>query len=409
MSVAPSPAHAPRSLRRRLSIRRRRFRAATVRERFLRVSCFLLALASLLAQTSKAPPSTPAPADRWPQFRGNATLTGVSAAPVPQNLKLLWTYEAGESVESSAAIAGGTVYVGAASGQLAALDLKTGAVRWKYQAGKEGIGESSPTVANDTVFVGDLGGVFHAVNALDGRVRWTFKAQSEIKSSPVVNGDKVLFGSYDEHLYALHVKDGSLAWKFKIDGPVHCTPAISNGMTFISGCDSMFRAVRIADGQQVFELSSDAYTGASPAIDGDMAYFGTFSNEVLGVNLRTRKVVWRYEHPQRHFPFYSSAAVADGKVVLGGRDRFVHCLDGKSGKALWTFATRSRVESSPAIAGGRVYIGSNDGRFYVLDLASGKKLWEFEAGAPLSASPALAEGRIVIGSQDGKVYCFGQG
>jgi outer membrane protein assembly factor BamB len=85
----------------------------------------------------------------------------------------------------------------------------------------------------------------------------------------------------------------------------------------------------------------------------------------------------------------------------------VHCLNAKTGKLIWKFATRARVDSSPAIAGDRVYIGSNDGRFYVLNLSDGKKIWDFEAGAPLSASPAIAAGRIVIGSQDGKLYCFG--
>ena len=40
----------------------------------------------------------------WPQFRGNPLLTGVATQPIPQNLKLLWTYQAGDSIESSAAI-----------------------------------------------------------------------------------------------------------------------------------------------------------------------------------------------------------------------------------------------------------------------------------------------------------------
>src|ERR1019366_7832432 len=57
-------------------------------------------------------------ADDWPQFRGNPQLTGVAAGPVPAMLKLLWTYDAGEAIESSAAIAGGTVYVGAQSKDL---------------------------------------------------------------------------------------------------------------------------------------------------------------------------------------------------------------------------------------------------------------------------------------------------
>ena len=46
------------------------------------------------------------PADNWSQFRGNPRLTGVSDSKVPADLKLLWTYEAGDSIESSAAIVG---------------------------------------------------------------------------------------------------------------------------------------------------------------------------------------------------------------------------------------------------------------------------------------------------------------
>src|SRR5258705_13933153 len=137
------------------------------------------------------------PADNWSQFRGNHQLTGVSNSAVPNGLKLLWTYEAGESIESSAAIVGGTVFVGSQKGELAALNLDNGAVYWKYQTGSP-IGESSPAYSNGVVFVGDLGGVLHAVNASDGKGLWTFKAGSEIKSSPVVVGDRVLIGSYDE-------------------------------------------------------------------------------------------------------------------------------------------------------------------------------------------------------------------
>ena len=51
-------------------------------------------------------------ADDWPQFRGNPSLTGIATSAVPKTLKLLWTFEAGDSIESSAAIVDGTVYVG---------------------------------------------------------------------------------------------------------------------------------------------------------------------------------------------------------------------------------------------------------------------------------------------------------
>ena len=119
---------------------------------------------------------------QWPQFRGNHQLTGVSTSTVPKTLKLLWTYEAGEPVESSAAIADGVVYVGSGAGFLHAIDLATGKMRWKYKVSPEGIGESSPAVANGTVFVGDLAGVFHAVDASTGKPLWTYKTGSEILS-----------------------------------------------------------------------------------------------------------------------------------------------------------------------------------------------------------------------------------
>jgi outer membrane protein assembly factor BamB len=345
------------------------------------------------------------PGDNWSQFRGNHSLTGVSQSNVPNDLKQLWTYEAGESIESSAAIVGGTVFVGSQKGELVALSLDNGSVYWKFPTGNP-IGESSPAYGNGVVYIGDLGGWLNALNATDGKKLWAFKTNGEIKSSPVVIGDQVLIGSYDETLYCLSARTGAVRWRFKTNGPVHSTPSISDGMAFIAGCDELFRAIRLSDGKEVFNVSSGAYTGASPALRGGAAFYGTFDNEVLSVNLGQKEIAWRYEHPQRKFPFYSSAAVTRDRVVVGGRDKMVHGIT-LAGKAAWTFTTRARVESSPAIAGGRVYVGSNDGRFYVLNLSDGAKLWEFNAGAPLSASPAIANGRIVIGSQDGRLYCFG--
>ena len=128
---------------------------------------------------------------------------------------------------------------------------------------------------------------------------------------------------------------------------------------------------------------------------------------MLALDLKARRIAWRYSQPDAQFPYYSSAALDDGRVIVGGRDKVVHAIDAATGKSAWTFATRARVDSSPVVAGGRVYIGSSDGRLYVLDSASGKKLWEFDAGAGLTASPAVAAGKVIIGAQDGRIYAFG--
>ena len=249
----------------------------------------------------------------WPQFRGNARLTGV-ATEVPATLSLKWTYEGGaETFESSPAIADGVVYIGAGNGDLLAIDLETGKLRWKYATGNL-LGESSPAVGGGLVYIGDLSGIVHAVNTKDGSKAWTFKTGSEIKSSPVIVGERVVIGSYDTHLYALERQTGKVAWKLKTDGQVHATPTVVNGIIYFGGCDERFRAVRATDGVVLFQVPLDANTGSSAVIEGNRAYLGTFNNEVVAIDLAAKKIAWRYKDPDREFPYYSSPALAGGKV-----------------------------------------------------------------------------------------------
>src|SRR6188474_2185706 len=81
--------------------------------RKFRVSVFVFFAAFVIFVSERA--SLPAQPTRasWPQFRGDARLSGVAAGYLPAAPTLKWTYEAGETIESSAAIADGVVYVGA--------------------------------------------------------------------------------------------------------------------------------------------------------------------------------------------------------------------------------------------------------------------------------------------------------
>jgi eukaryotic-like serine/threonine-protein kinase len=122
--------------------------------------------------------------------------------------------------------------------------------------------------------------------------------------------------------------------------------------------------------------------------------------------LNDGKTVWTYKN--REFPYMSSAAVTKDRVVVGGRDKLLHCLNRENGEKIWTFATQGKVDSSPVIAGDKVVVGSDDGRVYLISLQTGKELWSYEIGQPIGSSPAVADRKIVIGSDDGNVYCFGE-
>lgn len=378
-------------------------RASTSRRRPLAPAFSALALALATLATSAR--------GDWPTFRGDATLTGVAADALPEALAPAWTFEAGDAVEGTAAIAGGTVYVGSLDGQLYALDLASGALRWKYAAAGEV--KSSPAVRGGIVYFGDEAGTFHAVDGATGRVRWTFAAEGAITGSANFaagpGGARVLFGSYDGFLYCLQAADGALVWKLETESYVHATPAIARGHAYVSGCDGFFRAVSLADGREAGKVSLGGYAAASPAIGGSRAFVGTFENEVLAVDLDPLAVAWRYKHPEREFPFYSSAAVTPKAVVVGGRDKLLHALDPATGRQLWTFETPARVDASPVVVGDRLYVAAMSGDLVALSLAGGKELWRYAAGSPIVASPAVGGGRLVVGTADGLVLAFGAG
>ena len=244
--------------------------------------------------------------------------------PLPRPLKLAWSYQAKDGVASSAAIVDGVVYVGSRDGVLHAIDLATGKARWQYSTNSS-IEESSPAVREGVVYVGDMDGVVHAVDAATGKARWTFKTEGEIHSSPNWSGDRLLIGSYDEHVYCLSATTGALVWKFQTAGPVHCTPAIDKDVVYVSGCDEQLRAIDIATGPRALRASAGRLRGG---VGGrgrrTTRTSGRSRNEVLGIDLGRRAVRWTYRDATRSFPFYSSAAVAADRIVLGGRNKIVH-------------------------------------------------------------------------------------
>ena len=215
---------------------------------------------------------------------GHAALTGISATTIAPAPKLAWTWEGGEAFDSSPAIVDGVVYVGTATGELIALGLADGKLRWSYKAG-EAIGESSPAVAGGRVYIGDLIGVVHAVSPPTASRSWTFKTQSEIKSSPVVVGDLVLMGSYDGKLYGLDAATASSAGPTRPRTTCTARRASSTASRISPAATRSSTPSTSRPARSAFATSATAYTGASVALVDNVAYFGTFDNQVIALDL----------------------------------------------------------------------------------------------------------------------------
>ena len=345
----------------------------------------------------------------WPMFRGDRSLRGVAEGELPDSLKLFWRARTGGAVGSSAAIVAGKVFVGSDDGHVYCLELKTGRKLWAFDAGD--VVEASPLVLAGVVYVGSGNGFLHAIDASTGREKWKYEAGDRILgaanwvAAPRGKGRQILVGSYDNKLHCVDAASGQGLWTYETDSYVNGAPAVAAGRAVFGGCDAKIYVISAGAGTKLAAIDTDAYIAASPALLGLRAYIGHYGAEFLCVDVATAEVLWRYRG--RGEPFFSSPAVGPGRVIVGSRDKRLHCIRRSDGRGLWTFLTRGAVDSSPVICGGKVVFGSNDGRVYVVTLAEGKKVWSYDTGDAVSASPAVAAGMIVIGSENGFVYAFG--
>lgn len=359
---------------------------------------------------------TPAPEGGWPVFHGNTHQTGVARSALPDALAVRWTFQTKgalsdnkDPIESTAAIAHGTAYVASVDEHLYALDLATGKEKWKFKGGSF---KASVGVQGSAVYAGDVDGIFHCLDAATGQERWKYDTGAEITSGPNFIPGSVLFGG-EETLYCLSLNpkssDGTLLWKFKVPGgPVMGSPAVIGNRTFTAGCDSTLHVIDTATVKEVAAgVDLGGQVGATVAVLDDRLYVGTMSSQVLGIDWKKGSILWTFAAKSRQQPFFSSPAATSKLVVVGSRDKHVYALERETGKMLWRFQTRNKVDSSPVIVGERVFVGSHDGNLYVLDLDKGAELQRFHLGSGIPASPAVAEDCLVIGSNDGVVYCLG--
>ena len=348
----------------------------------------------------------------WPRHRGDAALNGNSGQKIGTSLKLEWVFDAGDFLKSSVVVSGGVAFVGADTGIIHAVDVETGKEKWQY---KTGLGiEAPPLVHEGIVYIGSTDGFLYAFDAGNGKLKWKYETDGEIMgaanqaSRPKSKDSVIVVGSYDNFVHCVDAKKGTMIWKFETQNYVNGVPTIYDDKHVVfGGCDSVLYVVNLENGTLGRSVEVEAPIAASVAVGDGVGYVGNMDRAVMAFDLATGEVVWNYRN--KSFPYFSSPALTAKQVLIGGRDKGLHCINRVSGKLEWRFAARGRIDSSPVIADDKVVFGSMDGKLYLVSLKDGKEISSYEVGEAISSTPALAAGRIYVGCEDGKVYAFSTG
>lgn len=370
---------------------------------------WMLATAFSLGAANPISSASDKPQNEWPRHRGDPALNGIARSELGNKLSLEWVFDTGDFLKSSVVVAHDLAYIGAESGTLHAIDLKSGKEKWSYKT--EMAIEAPPLVEAGQVFAGSTDGFVYALDALTGELHWKYETDGEIMGAPnqavrPKSKDSVLVvGSYDNFVHCIDLVSGKLLWKFETQNYVNGVPTIYDAKYVVfGGCDAMLYVVSLEDGKNVRSVEVEAPIAASVAIADGVGYVGNMDRAVMAFDLETTDMVWSYQ--PKSFPYFSSPAVTNKSVLIGGRDKGLHCINRVSGKPIWRFSARGRIDSSPVVSGDKVVFGSMDGKLYLVSLDSGREVVSYEIGEPISSTPAVVAGKVIVGCEDGKVYAF---
>ena len=100
----------------------------------------------------------------------------------------------------------------------------------------------------------------------------------------------------------------------------------------------------------------------------------------------------------------STAAIAQGIVVVGDNAGYLHALDQRYGRTIWKQNTGGSVVGEPLILGDTVVVGSDNGLLSSWQLRTGNPVWVYDCKDPIYSS-AVSDGRaIYICSRNGSSY-----
>jgi len=100
--------------------------------------------------------------------------------------------------------------------------------------------------------------------------------------------------------------------------------------------------------------------------------------------------------------FYSTPAVAYGRVYAPNTDGYMYAFGARSGKLLFARKIGSYVYSAPAIYKKTVYVGTYDGYLVALDAATGNVKWKFSAPAAVHGAATVVDGIVYFSTLKGK-------
>lgn len=151
--------------------------------------------------------------------------------------------------------------------------------------------------------------------------------------------------------------------------------------------------------------SPDGFVGTS-SIVGNHVYAPALSGDLLCLELKTGKQVWKYRSidnpdPKEFAPGFKAAPrITEKFAIVGDEDGFIHCVNRTTGKRVWKFETGAEIAGCPALIEDRIVVGSHDAFLYCLKVDTGELVWKYETLDRINCAPAISGNHTFVAGCD---------
>lgn len=280
--------------------------------------------------------------------------------------------------------------------------------------------QSSPALSGDTLFVTSFDGKLYALNVANGKRRWSAPTKGSLFATPLVTEDSVYVGSMDHGLYSFDKKTGRQNWRFDAGTPLFSTPAVSNGIVCFGANRKIF-GIDVATGHEKWTQDAGSFFQSRAATADGVFYLGGWDNTLYALDAGTGQPRWKLPMGRSnsgrgtlsfyYSPAITSPTIAEGRVFICTNDGLLHAVNIKTGQDDWAVHAPQGGDtfgySSPLYSNGRIYLGGLGprGDCYALDARTGDLVWQCATGAEnYDSSPVIADNLIVIGSVQGRLF-----
>ena len=327
----------------------------------------------------------------------------------------IWQFKLpGVSFPLAMTVRDGRVYAAGDDGTVVALQIGTGAVVWRAQAGAPlaaGVGSDGRHAAvvtrNNELVVFD-----------EGRLAWKTRLAGRVMTAPLVAGERVFVLGVDRSVLAFDALDGRPLWALQRPGdPLtlgHAGVILPFGDTLIVGQGPRLASVEPLRGSVRWEVAVASPRGTNeverladligPAVRLQSAVcVRAFQSSVGCVDAARGVLRW-----SRNVGGVQAVGADDELLVAADASDRLSAWRQGSGQLVWTSEKfLFRQLSGIALAGKAAVFGDLDGQLHFVDRQDGRPLLRLPTdGSAIVTTPVLSGTTLVVASRSGGVFAF---